>query len=617
MTPKLDLICMGRVGVDLYAEQIGSPLKDAQTFRKYLGGCAGNIAVGSARLGLKSALFSRVGADAMGDFLKEELERNGVNTSLLVSDPHHLTALVLLGVRPPDDFPLIFYRNDCADKFLSFADINLELLANTKALLITGTCLATPNLRPVVKQVIQAAKNVSIKLILDIDFRPVLWGLTALGDGASRYRPCPEASLEFEAILPAFDLIVGTEEEFRIAGKDESLSQALSHIRSTSLATLVIKKGAYGCEIWPARESQAMSFKSFSIPVLNVLGAGDAFMSGFLKGYLEDKPYEHCARLANACGALVVSRHGCAPAMPSLPELDLFLKQPNPHSPGIVRTHHRSTIGHDIPDPLLILAFDHRQQFENSCREHHKPFDLISHFKAEIFEGFCLAACKNSSILVDHHYGKDLLDKTTSFCGFPVEQAGLTNLEWIDRLSIYQQLVGKNKKHFVKVLVHVHPDMDPAHLSSQILKLCELHEACLALERPLMLELLMPPEFESSAENLSRAMTLLYQANISPWWWKIAGQDNLPDWQKITAVLDEFDPEARLVILGQGASMAVLKQHLSVARLSPHAAGFAIGRSIFWPAWVALLKDELSLHDVKNHIAQTFKQYANLWTMAC
>ena len=177
----LDLICMGRVAVDFYAEQVHSPLEDAQSFRKYLGGCAGNTAVGTARLGLKSAMFSCVGTDDMGVYLRNVLTNEGVDTSLLRNTPEHLTALVLLGVSPPDRFPLIFYRENCADMQIRPSDANPEIFKNAKALLITGTGLSTPSMREATRQAVKIAKESRCAVILDIDFSSSFVGLDRCG----------------------------------------------------------------------------------------------------------------------------------------------------------------------------------------------------------------------------------------------------------------------------------------------------------------------------------------------------------------------------------------------------------------------------------------------------
>src|SRR4051812_36429151 len=139
----LDIICLGRFAVDFYAQQIGSRLEDVSSFAKYLGGSSANIAFGSARLGLKSAMLSRVGADHMGRFLTETLAAEGCDVSQVSIDPDRLTALVMLGLKDKDTFPLIFFREDCADMALLAEDIDEKFIASSKALLITGTHFST------------------------------------------------------------------------------------------------------------------------------------------------------------------------------------------------------------------------------------------------------------------------------------------------------------------------------------------------------------------------------------------------------------------------------------------------------------------------------------------
>jgi 5-dehydro-2-deoxygluconokinase len=340
----MDIICMGRVAIDLYSEQIGSSLEDSITFRKYLGGCAGNIAVGCARLGLRSAMFSCVGADAMGLFLKQELTREGVDISLVSEDKRHLTGLVLLGVNPPDRFPLIFYRENCADMQLKPEHVNKEFFASAKSLLMTGTGLSTDSMYVTTRHAIAVARSVNTKVIFDLDYRPVLWGLTDQGDGESRYKISAAVSKVYQEILSSCDLIIGTEEEILIAGNTVELDQALAAIRALTNAPIVLKRGAKGCAIYLNSLTSPVTAHAFPIQILNVLGAGDGFMSGFLRGLLRDSSWEQCATYGNACGAIVVTKHGCAPAMPTYPEMLTFIGEYHDRSNVTASTTRENTV---------------------------------------------------------------------------------------------------------------------------------------------------------------------------------------------------------------------------------------------------------------------------------
>lgn len=342
----IDLICMGRVAVDLYAEQIGFDLKDAASFKKYLGGCAGNIAVGAARLGLKSQMFSCVGSDDFGKFLREELEHEGVNVDLLTETENHLTGLVLLGIKPPSDFPLLFYRNDCADMQLKSEQINFSDLKSAKALLITGTGLSTLPMKNTTLEVVRSARRAETAVILDLDYRPVLWGLTSIGDGESRYYQSERVSDAYQLILPLCDLIVGTEEEICIAGGSKDVCTSLINIRQLTDVPIVIKLGEKGAHVHFGLDKEVLRSKPYPVDVLNVLGAGDGFMSGLLSGLLKGESWEKATTYANACGALVVSRHGCSPAIPYKEELEYFIKEYDRdpqiwNSPYLAQMHER------------------------------------------------------------------------------------------------------------------------------------------------------------------------------------------------------------------------------------------------------------------------------------
>ena len=203
---RLDVICLGRLGVDLYAQQIGARLEDAASFGKYLGGSSGNIAANTARLGLKSAMLTRVGNDQMGRFLAETLAKEGCDVTHVVKDPERLTALVLLGLKDRETFPLVFYRENCADMALDTTDFDEAFIASSRALLITGTHFSAEQVNKTSRQALELARRNNVRTVLDIDYRPVLWGLTGKAEGEVRYVSSEGVTQHLQSILPLFRL---------------------------------------------------------------------------------------------------------------------------------------------------------------------------------------------------------------------------------------------------------------------------------------------------------------------------------------------------------------------------------------------------------------------------
>ncbi|MBL8670512.1 MAG: 5-dehydro-2-deoxygluconokinase, partial [Alphaproteobacteria bacterium] len=315
---RLDVVTLGRSSVDLYGEQVGGRLEDMQSFAKYVGGCPTNIAVGTARLGLRSAVITRVGDEQMGRFIRETLAAEGVDVSHVSTDPRRMTALVILGIRDGQTFPHIFVRENCADMAIEPAHIDPAFIASASALVVTGTHLSKPGVEAASKAAIAHAKKAGTKVVFDIDYRPVIWGLTGHAAGESRFVASADVTKHLQTIIPDCDLVVGTEEELHIAGGSTDTLAACRAIRALTRAPIVVKRGALGSTVLPgpipANIDDGISGERFKIVVFNTLGAGDAFMSGFLRGWLRGMGWQDCSRLGNACGALVVARHGCAPA---------------------------------------------------------------------------------------------------------------------------------------------------------------------------------------------------------------------------------------------------------------------------------------------------------------
>ena len=239
MSKPLDLITIGRSSVDLYGAQIGGRLEDMRSFDKYIGGSPTNIACGTARLGLKSAVITAVGDEHMGRFIREELVREGVNIRGVKTDPDRLTALVLLGIRDKEQFPLIFYRENCADMGLNVEDIDPDFIQQARAVVATGTHLSHPQVEAATLKALTIAKEAGLKTALDIDYRPNLWGVAGHGDGESRFVESQKVTEKLQSTLHLFQLIVGTEEEFHIAGGSTDTISALKAVRAVTAATLV------------------------------------------------------------------------------------------------------------------------------------------------------------------------------------------------------------------------------------------------------------------------------------------------------------------------------------------------------------------------------------------
>lgn len=595
---NLDLICLGRAAVDMYSEQIGSRLEDVSSFAKYLGGSSGNMAFGTARLGLKSAMLTRVGNEHMGRFVREELARAGVETSHVITDPQRLTALVVLGIKDQDTFPLIFYRNDCADMAVSKDDFDADFIGSAKALVITGTHFSTEHTYETSKQAITYAKQRGTKCVLDIDYRPVLWGLTSPGDGETRFISNEKVSAHLKSILPDFDLIVGTEEEIHIAGGSTDTIRALKSIRELSRATIVLKLGAQGCTVLegeiPNSEQDFVLHTGVRVDVLNVLGAGDAFMSGFLRGWIHGESAEKCCTYANACGALVVSRHGCAPAIPSAEELDYYIA----HAEQIKRPDLDRELNHlhrvtteRLPyhwQDLCILAFDHRKQLFDLARAENADLDRIKTLKRLLVKALAVGSTQlggsQYGVLIDDTYGQDALNEVTGkgiWIGRPVELPSSRPIELEGGRSIGSRLKNWPKEHIVKCLVFYHNQDDISLRSAQERQVMELYKACCASGHEFLLEIIPPLDKDYDESIFTDSMKRFYHLNVRPDWWKLPPQSTA-NWQAITEVIHQHDAHCRgVVMLGLDAPMEELKEGFANSAGFDICKGFAVGRSIF------------------------------------
>jgi 5-dehydro-2-deoxygluconokinase len=310
--PAYDVIAVGRSSIDLYAHEIGRAIADVRSFDAYLGGCPTNVSVGTRRLGLRSLLLTAVGDDQVGDFIVASLDREGVETRFITRKIGRRTSAVILTIQPPDKFPLTFYRDNCADRALTSDDVARAPVGESGVVFVTGTGLSHQPGRDATRLVAETARAAGVPIVVDIDYRPDQW------DSPSEF------ACEVQALLRTATLAVGTEEEIAAAAQAADHRDAVDRLLATGLRALVVKRGARGATIRQP-DAAPIDVAPFRVDVLNVLGAGDAFASGFLYGYLQGWPLARAARLGNACGAIIVTRHGCANFMPTLDEVAAFL----------------------------------------------------------------------------------------------------------------------------------------------------------------------------------------------------------------------------------------------------------------------------------------------------
>jgi 5-dehydro-2-deoxygluconokinase len=632
VTQKLDVITIGRSSVDLYGAQIGGRLEDMGSFEKYIGGSPTNIACGSARLGLKTGLITRVGDEHMGRFILEQLAREGVSTRGVRIDPERLTALVLLGIRDDTQFPLIFYRENCADMALCEEDIDEDFIASARAVVVTGTHLSHPRTEAAVLKALHLARKHGLRTALDIDYRPNLWGLAGHGDGESRFVESAKVTAKLQASLHLFDLIVGTEEEFHIAGGTTVSLDALRAVRAVSAATLVCKRGALGAVAFdgaiPGSFAEGESGEGFPIEVFNVLGAGDGFFSGLLRGWMTGEDWPTALKYANACGAFAVSRHGCTPAYPSWDELQFFLKRglvrPDLRNDAALEQVHWSTTRHSRVNGdwsvMRVFAFDHRLQLEQM-----PGFDLQ---KGANFKELCLQAAlrvqggrSGYGILCDNRIGRAALHRASGsglWIGRPVEWPGSRPLTLEPELgSDFGGLSQWAREDVVKVLCFCHPDDDPALRADQEATVKRLFEAARRNRLEFLLEIIPSKVGACDDETVATLIGQFYAAGIYPDWWKLEPMRTRAAWSRAIAAIEAHDTNTRgIVVLGLDAPEAELAASFEVAAGFALVKGFAVGRTIFATAARLWLAGEISDEAAIADMAGRYENLCRIWDNA-
>ena len=329
---SIDLVAIGRANLDLYSQDVGAPFEESTGFDAMVGGSPTNIAIGAARLGCTSMILTAVGDDRTGDFVLRYLRDEGVLVDHVQRIPGKLTSLALLGVQPPDHFPLSFYREDPADIYLTADVVDRIDLSSVRAVEVSGNAVARGPCVDAVYRLTERAAAHGVPVYLDVDLRPSEWERpTDYGEAIRK-------------LLPHIDVVIGTEEEYfaalmpepeevmtgaRVRSSDlADLGEAISAILGTGPDVVITKRGARGVTI--ASADGVVDVPGFPVDVVNTVGAGDAFAAGLIRSRLRGLDWVASARFANACGALVVTRHGCSAAFPIEDEVTAFLREQTP-----------------------------------------------------------------------------------------------------------------------------------------------------------------------------------------------------------------------------------------------------------------------------------------------
>ncbi len=629
MSTHLDLIAIGRVSVDLYGQQLGSRLEDVSTFAKAVGGCPANVAIGAARLGLKSALISRVGDEPMGRFVREQLTREGVEARGVLVDTQRLTSLVLLSVRDDHTFPLIFYRDNCADSALCEDDIDAGFVAGSRAILVTGTHFSIPAAARAQHKAIDVAKAHGGRVILDIDYRPNLWGIGGHGAGESRYARSARVTNALAAVLPDCDLIVGTEEELHVAAGLEDTLEAVRHIRALSTAVIVCKRGASGCIVFAGRIPDVLEdglvAAGMDVEVYNVLGAGDAFLAGFLHGYLRDEPHEVSARFANACGALAVSRLLCSSEFPTLTELNHYLTNGSAHhalrEDSRLNHLHWATTRRGGPRTLLALAIDQWQQLGPIANRLNAPLERLARLKLLAVDAAARVAAgrEGFGILLDASDSGAALRqgaRTNLWLARAVERPGSRPLEFERADSLAAHLIEWPTDLTVKCRWLYHPDDPPDLRYAQERNLLRLAAACRTQGRELLLEIIAGAHGEMRDDTVARVLSRIYELDIRPDWWQLEPQASPNAWERCAEVIARNDEFCRGIVVGLDGPKEQLARSLALAAASPIVRGVAVARSIVASAAQAWLSGRMSDEAAIEDIAERFRVVVEVWSSA-
>lgn len=314
---ELDMIAIGRACLDLNAVEYNRPMEETMTFRKYVGGSPANIAIGSAKLGLKVGFIGKLADDQHGRFIEQYMRNAGVDTSNMVVDQEgHKTGLAFTEIKSPEECSILMYRDEVADLYLRPSEVKEEYIKKSKILLISGTALAKSPSREAVLKAIQLSKKNDVKVIFELDYRGYTWTTPE------------ETSIYYSLVAELSDIVIGTRDEFNVlenvskGNNDTTVQYLFRH----SPELIVIKHGVEGSFAYK-RDGKRFVGKAYRTKVLKTFGAGDSYASAFIYALVSGNDIDTALKFAGASAAIVVSRHSSSEAMPTKEEINQFIAE--------------------------------------------------------------------------------------------------------------------------------------------------------------------------------------------------------------------------------------------------------------------------------------------------
>jgi 5-dehydro-2-deoxygluconokinase len=316
----LDFIGIGRLCIDLNANEINRPMEETVTFTKYVGGSPANITIGMARLGMKAGFIGRVANDQMGRFIVQYLKNNNIDTSHIVTDlSGSVTGLAFTEIKSPTDCSILMYRDNVADLKLEPRDVSEDYIKQSKVLLISGTALSKSPSREAVFLALEYARKNGVIVFFDLDFRPYSWNSSE------------ETAIYYNLAAEKCDVVIGTREEFDLLETFEKREKSDDWLTAKKLFNysakiVVIKHGKDG-SISYTKNGESYKGSVFPAKVVKTFGAGDSYAAGFIYGLMNGWDIRKSMEYGSAAAAIVISSHSCSDAMPTKEQINRYIEK--------------------------------------------------------------------------------------------------------------------------------------------------------------------------------------------------------------------------------------------------------------------------------------------------